>query len=365
MGNSNSQPIEDTYNDYLTKQQKIIMAQQEQINKLSKMNLRQNILNNQHQQTPPNILFQKHQPQPQINNQQNQQQFQIENKKKINPYTILNITKDYDETILKKAYLRMAIKTHPDKGGNVDDFQKVSIAYTLLLKKLNDQKNNHVHNELRDNSETYMNDQSGVRNVKLNDNFDSNLFNKIYEENRLGNVYDDGYGGWMKSDTMGNTQQKKMFNGNFNHDMFNNEFNKYKRKQVSMGNKIVKYNEPSNDISYKGKDSIMSLGQDKITNFSGECPSGLNYRDYKDAFSNPYLINTDDVNIRGRARNINDIEVQRDNIQYTMSEEDIKMEQLKKLKEEQNETLRIQRLTNNDNIAFNTYDRIHQRMVGN
>ena len=48
-----------------------------------------------------------------------------------------------------------------------------------------------------------------------------------------------------------------------------------------------------------------------------------------------------------------------------MSEEDIKMEQLKKLKEEQNETLRIQRLTNNDNIAFNAYDRIHQRMVGN
>ena len=33
---------------------------------------------------------------------------------------------------LKKAYLKKAMKTHPDRGGSAAEFQKVSIAYTVL-----------------------------------------------------------------------------------------------------------------------------------------------------------------------------------------------------------------------------------------
>ena len=57
MGNENSRPVEQSYTDYITQQQRLIQAQQEQIQQLSRMNLRQNILNQQ--QTPSNIMFQQ------------------------------------------------------------------------------------------------------------------------------------------------------------------------------------------------------------------------------------------------------------------------------------------------------------------
>ena len=40
----------------------------------------------------------------------------------------------------------------------------------------------------------------------------------------------------------------------------------------------------------KVKMSCNYIGGDKITDFSGECTSGLKYRDYRDAFSNTHLI---------------------------------------------------------------------------
>ena len=51
------------------------------------------------------------------------------------------------------------MKTHPDRGGSPAAFQQVSIAYTLLTKKLKEQNNNHSHNDLRDTSRDYYQQQ--------------------------------------------------------------------------------------------------------------------------------------------------------------------------------------------------------------
>jgi len=387
MGNENSRPIEQSYTDYISQQQRLIQAQQEQINQLSKMNLRQNIIN---QQTPPNIIFQQTpEQQNQYLNQTNQISYQnpyqqnfeqtpqisyqpannfIENdKKKLNPYKILNIPKNFDEKVLKKAYLKMAMKTHPDRGGTQEQFQQVSIAYTVLLKKLKDMENNHMHNDLRENSRKYIESQNSdnSQNINLSEKFDSELFNKIYSENKINDVYDSGYGVWIQKNPVNDNSPKKLFDGNFNKNMFNREFEKYKsEQQQKMGSKIVRYDEPQVDISFKGKDSLMVLGKGNITDFSGESDGGLNYRDYKDAFTNSCLIDTSSISMRGRAKNINDMESSRSNISYQMSQEDQKKYALKKQKEEQEEQNRIQRLQQFEEKAFNTYDRIHQRMLG-
>ena len=133
-------------------------------------------------------------------------------RQKLNPYKILGITKNYDEKILKKAYLKKALVTHPDRGGSQNEFQQVSIAYTLLLKKLSDTNNNHLHNDLRNNSKSYMTTQSSDnnRNINMIDHFDANLFNKIYEENKIDDAYDRGYGEWM-NDNDNAIEQPKMF----------------------------------------------------------------------------------------------------------------------------------------------------------
>jgi len=55
------------------------------------------------------------------------------NIKRSNSMEILQIEPPITERDLKKAYKRMALKTHPDKCGNNDDFIKVNDAYNELL----------------------------------------------------------------------------------------------------------------------------------------------------------------------------------------------------------------------------------------
>lgn len=47
-------------------------------------------------------------------------------------YEILNISKDADEDAIKKAYRKLALKYHPDKGGDAKMFQALSLAHSIL-----------------------------------------------------------------------------------------------------------------------------------------------------------------------------------------------------------------------------------------
>ena len=375
MGNSssstNEKELNNQYNFYdsqLNEYKRMIIAQQEQINQLSKMNLKQNI---QSRQTA-NMFFNDI-PNPNIIKNSPNSQFNtintnlIENKKKkLNPYQILGIDTNFDEVSLKKAYLKKALKTHPDRGGSTQEFQKVSIAYTLLLKKLQDLKNNHNHNDLRNNSKNYMAEQmSDSRvNVNMGENFDVNLFNKVYEENKITTPFDDGYGDWMNSNALEDKKQEKLFNGRFNKNLFNHEFEKYKRdQQKRSGMQLVKYENPEVDISCKGKHSLTVLGQGKISDFSGDTSSGLGFRDYKDAYTNSCLIDVRRFQDKNRPRDINTMESSRTNISYQMSENDHKKYIQQQLKEKQEEEQRLERLRVFEERSFNTYDKIHQRLL--
>ena len=263
------------------------------------MNLRSNIIQSQPQPQPQPQHQPQPQPQPSFENRTNLSIEYKDPKEKLNPYTILNISKNYDETSVKKAYIKKAMVTHPDKGGDPNEFKKVSIAYAVLLKKLKEKDSDALHVDLKNGSREYIQRQNetSLKNVKLTEKFDAELFNKIYEENRIEDVYDSGYGKWMEENKVNGEAPKKMFNGNFNKNMFNREFENYKKEQQEkLGSKLVKYQEPEVDISYKNKDSIMVLGKGKIENFTGES-GGLNYTDYKDAYTNSCLIDTKSVSL--------------------------------------------------------------------
>ena len=342
MGNASSLEGEDK-SKYIEEQKKIIREQQEQIQRLA--SIAGSNVNEGMQFNTPNTV----------------------NKPKINPYNELNIGRNYDENSLKKAYLKRAMETHPDRGGTKEDFQRVTVSYKALMIKLNEEKESHEHNELRDNSSRYMNEQSNdnkmnVQYQDLSKNFNSNVFNKIYEETKVEDVYDDGYSAWMKkNETMeGDIQQ----NPSLTKDNFNDHFSKLKSEQVKKkGKQLTKYNKPMEDISYKNKSSIMILGQGKVDDFSGES-GGLSYRDYKDAYTNTYLVEEEVGMNMNRPKDLKAAEQQRSNISYEMDEKGHREYSEQKLKEEQEEKLRLERLANYERKAFNIYDKVHQRMIG-
>ena len=50
----------------------------------------------------------------------------------MDPYEILQIPKNATDEEIKKAYRKMSLKYHPDKGGTTDEFIKVNMAYQIL-----------------------------------------------------------------------------------------------------------------------------------------------------------------------------------------------------------------------------------------
>jgi hypothetical protein len=242
----------------------------------------------------------------------------------------------------------------------------VSIAYTLLTKKLKESQNSHSHNDLRDMSKEYTQQQTNQPkvNVNMKDNFDADVFNKIYEENKIPESFDEGYGSWMSGNSVVEKEQKKMFQNGFNKDMFNHTFEKYKQEQQKQnGSQMVQYGEPEHRISMANQDSLMTLGQGKITNFGGTTDN-LSYTDYKQAFTDgSTLIDTSTVDIGDRSGSINQIKAQRSNISYTMNHEDEQRMALQKLEEQKAEQNRLQRLQVYDQKHGQAYEKIHSMLL--
>ena len=180
------------------------------------------------------------------------------------------------------------------------------------------------------------------------------------EENRINDVYDDGYTSWIDKNQF--SSDKIVKNTNINEKNFKELFEKEKSKNKS--NEIITFNEPDVTISFKGKDSLVTLGQDKITDFSGESSGGLKFRDYKDAFSNSLLIDENSVDIKKRAKSIIEAKNDRKNISYKLSKEDEKKQNELMLNEEKSEQKRLERLKRIDEESFNKYNEIHKRMLG-
>ena len=324
MGATQSSHTENLYKEYIKQQQAKINAQDEYIQK---------IIGNT---TPQNILFKEEKP-------------------KLNPYQILGIENhNINERDLKKLYLKKALKHHPDRGGDKDNFQKLTIAYTLLLNKIKDNNNNSDHSQMKAANKIYNENQNN--NINLDKKFDIEVFNQIYEENRISTVYDNGYGDWMKNNN-NLPEQPKLYSDNFNRELFNDEFSKYK-KSSSNQKKMIKYDEPGLNISYSNTSSIMTLGQGDINDYSTE-----NACDYRAAFENNFLIDIDEYNRTKNFKNMNDIERDRSQLSHIPTAEDLIYSQNKMLREKKEEEDRINRLNNNDNQHFLQYNKLNKRLL--
>jgi curved DNA-binding protein CbpA len=366
----NQANISQLYASYIQQQQNMIYQQQQQINSLYHHNLQTQ------QQMAPTMFFQQdtHQPQPQQQQQRQQQQRQPQQiprlpaapTQSLDPYRILGLPKTYTETQLKKAYLKLAMKTHPDRGGTPQQFQQVSIAYTVLTQKLKDRDSDKGHHELRSGAKEYIHTQEtqSTHNIHMKDKFDAEVFNKIYEDNKIKDIYDSGYGSWMDQNPALTTGQTKMFQNGFNKDMFNATFEQYKQEQSKQNHQqLVRYHEPEQRLSLKNQDSLATLGQRKISDFSGTTDN-LQYTDYKRAYTyGSTLIDPSSVSLEERAHSIGGVEEQRANLSYQLTPEDQQRLAVQQMKEQQEENKRIQRLQVYDQKHGQAYEKIHSLLL--
>tara|TARA_Y100000996_G_scaffold293750_1_gene232366 strand:+ start:1162 stop:2211 length:1050 start_codon:yes stop_codon:yes gene_type:complete len=348
MGNSQSNEISDEYSKYIEEQKQIIESQQNQINRLERLSRVGTSVENNIKKKPSKL-------------DEGNKKKMTTKEKLIFILKIFELTEEYDEVSLKKAYLKLAMTHHPDKGGDPQKFNKITQAYQFLLRRLSQKDSNKSHHELKNENTDFVTNQmsDNRQNVNLSKKFDSTVFNKIYEEHRVEDVYDPGYDKWINENKFSSDKIEKTNIGKGN---FHRVFQEQKKKQVRKD--VIPYGEPQVSISYKGKDSLSILGNSKVDDFSGECDSGLQYRDYKDAFSNTLLIDEGSVDISKRSKTIRQANSERKNISYEASEEDLEKQKYILAMEEKKEKERIKRLEKSDNKAFDTYNAIHQRMLG-
>ena len=187
----------------------------------------------------------------------------------------------------------------------------------------------------------------------------TDVFNKVYEENKIDDVYDKGYGNLMtESDpNRPDIDIKKTVNNmkTFNQTLDSTPISKSNKK-------IIKYRDPIALPSSLKTLQYTEIGLDKLNDFSTES-NNLNCVDYKKAYSTSKLIDKNYVRSRQNYNDINGLEAERANINYTMSDEDLRKQAYLKKKEQLKELKRLERIQQMDIMHQESFNNINELMI--
>lgn len=100
-------------------------------------------------------------------------------------YDILGVNRNATQEEIKKAYRKLSLKNHPDKGGDVDKFKEISTAYDILSNEITRRK---YDMECSDIGSTHnMNDIFDIFNNKNNV-----FFKEIFKNNDIFHMFVNG-----------------------------------------------------------------------------------------------------------------------------------------------------------------------------
>ena len=66
----------------------------------------------------------------------------------MDPYNVLGVKRDASSDEIKKQYRKLAMKYHPDKGGDSEQFKKVNDAYDTIMNKPNTPREHDIFQEI-------------------------------------------------------------------------------------------------------------------------------------------------------------------------------------------------------------------------
>ncbi len=287
----------------------------------------------------------------------------------IDPYKLFGLTKDFSIDELKVKFKKLAMATHPDKGGSEQLFLLVVNAFKKLVDEYNRRISNRTHQELKAAFEHANNKNEGLNAVAADvsgSRFNIDKFNKVFDDNRLDDpVASSGYKDWMQTEALpeiDETPKKPISKSKFNVSSFNQAFEQ--KTSNNPQNKFVTiYKEPEPLLMAK-KMQFTEIGVEKVDDYSGDntTKKNLNYMDYKVAHTTTRIVDPSVVR-RKEYSNINELEGERSRIQFNMSHEDYEYEMQKKKKVEDAERQRQETLERQRQIEEAHFTKLQQLML--
>ena len=284
------------------------------------------------------------------------------------PFHLLGLEPTDDVDAIKRAYRRLSLKHHPDKGGSEETFAALTKAYCYLLRKMDKLRYKPAQpHELKEQMAECMKQQPatlGENRFVDRTKFDLDHFNDVFTENRLEDPNDDGYGKLMTHSSR--LQEKdspdipKIFDSDFNQKIFNSVFEEHKASDESK--QLIIHEEPEALVS--GNLGFYELGADRVEDFGQKqnaFNSGTGFSDYKLAHTTK-LIDPSQVT-RKEYKDIKELEADRKNVRHDMTAQEKRIMQLKQTRNELAEEERILRLEARDAHVSEQHQKLNRIML--
>ena len=271
------------------------------------------------------------------------------------------------EEALKKAYKRVALKAHPDKGGTEEEFEAITRAHAYLGEILLRVKGGRAKEgkmeapeALQDNRTTESKQWQHVQPVRLNpQKLDMNAFNQMFEQTRIPDPEEDGYGDWLKGEE--GAAAGPTFGGKFNRDVFNRAFEDEAKKKAAGQQLAVRQPEALTLAPNHG----VELGRGGGGSFTAAANASLKFTDLKNAYTNENMITNQVADVRVEARSFDQYSSSRKTAPAPLSDNELAGVMAAEEAAARREEQRRLRAAQEDSLGSQYFERMKQLVITN
>lgn len=269
------------------------------------------------------------------------------------------------EDALKKAYKKVALKAHPDKGGSEEDFEAITRAHAylgeiLLRIKGGRSKEGKVEapEALRDTREGASKEWEMVQPVRLNpQKLDMNAFNQMFEQTRIPDPEEDGYGDWLKGADGAAAGPK--FGGKFNRDVFNQAF----EEEAKAKGRAIGSTEPQ--ALTLTPNSGTELGRTGGGGFTAAANANLKFTDLRNAYTSDNMITNQVADVRVENRSFEQYSSSRKSAPTPLSNQELAGIQAAEVAAAKREEQRRLRAAQEDSLGAQYFERMKRLVITN
>jgi hypothetical protein len=272
------------------------------------------------------------------------------------------------EETLKKAYKKMAIKAHPDKGGSEDYFEAVTRAYAYLSEILSFMQggkrktqapvNAAAADSMRTTREQDAKQWEHAEPVRLNaKNLDMNAFNKLFEQTHMPDPDSDGYGDWLKGETQ---QAGPKFKGEFNRDVFNRMFDEESKKVRAPSNQLV---HPGQMALTLNPTSGVDLVGERPDSYTAAPNSRFQFTDLRGAYTSDNTVTDKVANVTVGERSFDQYRASRERAPEALSANEMQGIREFESRQQQMDSMRERKMAEMSVRNQNYHDRMKQMVI--